>query len=105
MERNDLGPSMVALTTGIGLFTTFLPPLTEVRKNSRTDSEFVSDVRWGQAAAAALTLSLGGIAAVYVNDPAPLILAVAFAGGLVLLYEMALRNTGATAPVPTMEGH
>jgi len=86
--------AMLAMTQAIGAFTTFLPPLTEVRKGSVNDPSFADDVRVGELAASALTIGIGVIVSGLTGSNAPTVVAGFTAVGLCLLYETTLRNGG-----------
>lgn len=88
----DASVSLLAMTQAIGAFTTFLPPLTDVRKGSLSDPDFAADVRVGEVAASALTIGVGAIVSSLTGSPTPTIVAGITALGLVVLYESTLRN-------------
>lgn len=79
------------MTQSIGAFTTFLPPLTEVRKKSQEDKEFAGDVRLGEIAAAGLTIGVGTIVSGLTGSSAPILVSILMAVGLIVLYESTLR--------------
>jgi hypothetical protein len=83
------------MTQAIGAFSTFLPPLADVRKGSATDPEFAADVRVGELAAVALTLGVGVIVSGLTGSVAPTVVAALTGGGLVFLYESTLRSRSA----------
>ena len=93
-----IDPAMVGVTTmslsqAIGAFTTFLPPIADIRKNDPTnDPEFTADVRMGEVAAVTITIGVGVIISGLTGSSAPALVALLAAVGLVVLYESALRR-------------
>lgn len=100
----DVGTAALAITQGIGAFNNFLPKLSEVRKHSINDPEFVADVRVGEFAAAALTVGVGAMVSSLTGDPVPTILAFIMAVGLIVLYESTLRADRPMEPKTTHTG-
>lgn len=87
-----IGPSILALTQGISAFTTFLPPIAELRKaDPMYDTSTAADVRLGEVAAVTLTVGVGVIASSLTGSPVPAFTAVVVAAALVCLYETTLR--------------
>jgi hypothetical protein len=84
--------ALLAMTQAIGAFTTFLPPLAEVRKKTLDDPLFAGDVRLGEVAAVGLTIGVGAIVSGLVGSNAPMLVSVVTAVGLVFLYESTLRS-------------
>ncbi len=102
VDPSILGPSTLGLTTAVGAFNSFLPPLTEVRKTGLDDPSFVADVRTGEVAAVALTVGVGAIISSLTGSPVPTLVSVVAALGLVLMYETTLRADRPLEP-KTME--
>lgn len=90
---SDVSTSILAMTQAIGTFTTFLPPLTEVRRKSMDSPSFVMDVRVGEIAAAGLTIGVGAMISSLTKTTTPTLVAAVTAAGMILLYEMTLRAT------------
>src|SRR3954471_3444037 len=88
---NMFGPASMILSQGISSFTTFLPPLAEVRKASADEPGTAGDVRLGEVAAATLTIGLGAIASSVVGDPLPTYISIVVSIALICIYESALR--------------
>jgi len=79
------------MTQAITAFTTFLPPITEIRKGSVTDAQFAGDVRLGEVAAAGLTIGVGAMVSGLTGSSVPTVVAFLTAAGLILLYESTLQ--------------
>ena len=73
-------------------FTTFLPPLREVRQTSPHDATMAHDVRYGQCAAAALAVGIGSLMAWLTGSSVPLYVSIFAAGLYAGIYELALRD-------------
>jgi hypothetical protein len=84
--------ALLAMTQAIAAFTTFLPPLAEVRKKSIDDPLFAGDVRVGELAAVSLTIGVGTIVSGLTGSNAPIVVSLITAFGLVVLYESTLRS-------------
>lgn len=95
------GPTLLAATQAITAFSTFLPPISEVRRSSG-DPEFAADVRMGEVAAVLLTVGVGVVASSIVGTAVPLAISVFSAVLLVVLYETALNNKP-FSPFPVSE--
>ena len=94
-----IGPTTLAISQAIGAFQSFLPPISEIRKNDPMNNpEFTADVRMGEVAAVSITLGVGVIVSSLTGSSAPAMVAIIACLGLIVLYESTLR---ATAP---MEG-
>ena len=91
MNDQAISVTLLAVTSSVGVFTSLLPPLSEVRK-SKHDADTTNDVRMGELAAAGLTLAIGLMASALVKNPAPAMIAVLCAGGLVVMYESVLST-------------
>jgi hypothetical protein len=87
-----LSVSTMAISTTLGAFYQFMPPLSEVRKRNVGDSAFAADVRTGEIMATALAVGVGGIASYLSGSPVPAILGVVLAFALVGGYETTLRS-------------
>lgn len=92
------GAIMAAATVSLGQSVTaysfFLPPLREVRRASTHDSAMRGDVRMGQVAAAAVTLSVGAMLSYLVGSAVPLTVAMLTAFVIAALYQTALNGEG-----------
>ena len=80
--------SMFAGIEGVSAFKSFLPSLAEVR---RGDSETKIDVRIGEIAACAITLTVGVLISTLENTATPVAIAVAICVVMVAIYETVLR--------------
>lgn len=90
---SDASMSILAMTQAIGTFTTFLPPLTEVRRKSIDTPSFALDVRVGELAAAGLTIGVGAMISSLTRTSTPTVIAAITAAGMITLYELTLRAT------------
>lgn len=99
MASNDANVAAGVSVTVVGMmmsgFTTFLPTLREVRQATPTDAQMVNDVRYGQVAAGILAVSIGGLMAWLSASSVPLYVALFATLIYAVIYELALRNTGA----------
>ena len=93
------GVTMLSVTSALTAFTTFLPPLSDVRR-ATDDGDFAADVRMGEVAAALLTMGVGSVASAVSGSGVPFAISVLTAATLVLLYEYTLRGRPFSAPVP-----
>ena len=82
-----IGPTTLAISQAVGSFTTFLPSLSEIRKNDPVNNpEFTADVRMGEVAAVSITLGVGVIVSSLTGSSAPAIVALVACLGLIVLY-------------------
>jgi hypothetical protein len=92
IDPSLIGPTTLAISQAISSFNTFLPSLSEIRKNDpMNDPEFTADVRMGEVAAVVITIGVGAIVSSLTGSSAPAIVALIASLGLVLLYETTLR--------------
>lgn len=91
MNSDVLSTTLLAGATGITVFTSLLPHLSEVRKNS-TDSDTARDVRLGEAAASALIVGFGIIASRMTRSILPVGVSLLSAAILTGMYETVLRS-------------
>lgn len=87
----DFGVVALAMTQGISSFNSFLPKITEVRKGSANDPDFVADVRTGEVAGLVVTLGVGAICSSLTQSVAPTVVALITGLLLIVLYEVTLR--------------
>lgn len=92
MDATQINVSLLAATSAIGLYTSFLPDLRDVRKSTRGDKDAVADVRVGEIAATALTVAIGITASSLIHNPAPAMIALVVAGFLIITYESVLAS-------------
>lgn len=88
--------TMLSVTSSIGIFTSLLPPISEVRKTVAGSSDHrstVEDVRMGELAAGALAIAIGITASSLSGSPLPGMASVVAAIGIIALYESILRAT------------
>lgn len=93
----DFGSATFAVGQGVGSFTSFLPKITDVRKASKDDADFVADLRTGELAGAVITIGVGAIASSLVQSSTPLITGIFISLVIIALYESILRRE----PIPT----
>lgn len=101
MDPSAIGPSMQAVTTALTAFNTFLPDLAEIRKaDPQIDFDTVAHLRLGEVAAGGIVIGLGAIASALTKEPAPAMIALIAAAGMIFLYEMTLRAHTPFVPKP-----
>ena len=98
VPTGDAGPALLAVTQSVTVFVAFLPPLSDVRKASMSDTEFVADVRLGEMASAALTVGIGATVGAMIGTGVPFAVSILSAIALVALYEYALRGKPFSVP-------
>lgn len=73
-------------------FTTFLPPLREIRQASPQDAAMRHDVRYGQVAAGMLAVGVGGLMSWLTGSSTPVYIALFTTALYAAIYELALRD-------------
>lgn len=92
VNADVIGPATLAITQGVGAFTTFLPRLADIRRaDVSEDVGLAADVRLGEVAAVALTVGIGTITSSLTGSSVPVFVAVIVSFSLVMLYECTLR--------------
>ena len=91
---NDIGPAFIAVTQGINVFNTLMPPLDDIRVSDPSDMHMSQSVRTAEWAGTVITLSLGILASALSNSSAPFVIALIIVGVLVFIYERTLRLKG-----------
>lgn len=91
MSENATASTLVAVTAGMTVFTSLLPPLHDVRK-SIADEGMVNDVRMGEGAAAALTIGIGVVATGLSHSVSPLLFSILATAAMVVMYESVLAT-------------
>lgn len=91
MNSDTISASLLAVTSGVGLYTSFLPDMAEVRK-AMPDDELSRDVRIGEVAATSLTVAIGVTASSLSKSVVPAMLSIVAAGGMIFMYESILRS-------------
>jgi hypothetical protein len=87
------GPATLAAGQSLSAFTTFLPPLSSVRKASKEDdTSIVGDVRMGEVAATAIAFGIGAITSSLSGSAVPMYAAAFMAIVVIVIYEMALSG-------------
>lgn len=93
VEGNVIGAATLSMTQSLALFGTFLPRFSEIgRADPEVDTRVVQDVRLGELAAVMMTLGIGGMTSALTGSAVPAVVAFITCGGLVVLYEYALRS-------------
>lgn len=93
-----VGMATLCMTQSLMLFQQFLPTFHEIGSaDPSEDVGMVRDVRMGEIAALLTTLGIGGMTSALSGSSTPAVVAALTAGGLIVLYEMALRNKGVMA--------
>lgn len=95
VEGNIIGAATLSMTQSLALFGSFLPKFSDIgRANPDVDTDIVKDVRLGELAAVLMTLGIGGMTSALTGSAVPSVVALLTCGGLVMLYEYALRSKG-----------
>jgi hypothetical protein len=93
MDGNVIGAATLSMTQSLALFGTFLPRFSEITlADPSLDRDIVRDVRMGEFAAVMMTLGIGGMTSALTGSSVPAVVALFTCGGLVVLYEYALRS-------------
>lgn len=92
MDSGQASIALLAVTSSVGVFTSFLPDLPDVRKSSPISDDMRRDVRVGEIAATALVVAIGFTASSLTGSPLPTVLAVGSALALIGLYESVLST-------------
>lgn len=87
---NDYGPAILAMTQGIGVFNTLLPPLADIRRADEF-SEIAQDVRMGELAACTITLAIGVLVSVLTKRTVPIIISAIICAVMLAVYETTLK--------------
>ena len=92
----DFGSASFAVSQAVSSYMQFLPKITDVRKASRHDAEFVTDLRTAELAGAVITIGVGCIVASMTQSSAPIVAGIFISLVIVILYESILRSDGTT---------
>ncbi len=84
--------ALTMATQSLTLFTAFMPSFTDIRKASPDDPEMRADVRMAALVAGGLALAVGLVAANVTGKNSPLLVSVAAAVMLIIVYEYTLAN-------------
>ena len=96
-DSAGIGMATLCMTQSLVLFNQFLPRFEEISAaDPEHDAGMVRDVRMGEVAAVITTLGIGGMTSALSGSSTPAVVAGITAGGLILLYEYALRNKSQT---------
>lgn len=91
---SDAAGTSVAASVAIGqtvaAYSYFLPRLPEVREASKDDSTMVNNVRLGQVAAGAVSLTVAGLLSWLTRSPIPVITTLFIAAVLAAIYQIAM---------------
>lgn len=101
MDPAAVGPSITAMSTGLGTFTTMLPNMSDVRRSSPDSVSMCAELRHSEMVAGAITLGAGVILSAITKSPTPAYVAFAVIVGLVVMYEHALRTPPAEMTTTT----
>lgn len=93
VDGNVIGAATLSMTQSLALFGTFLPSFSDIgRADPDKDTDVAADVRLGELAAVLMTLGIGGMTSALTGSAVPSVVALITCGGLVMLYEYALRS-------------
>jgi hypothetical protein len=94
----DASVSILAMICAVQTFGAFLPNFAEAHdKMLGSDGTVRADVRHGEVVASTLALSFGVLASSMSDDPRPALFTLAVTAGVVVAYEMLLRDPAAGA--------
>lgn len=91
-DPGALTASSIAIGQTVFAYSYFLPPLREVRRASPNDPDMRGDVYMGQAAAMAVSLSVGGLVTWMTGSSIPILTSVAVAIVIAVIYHYAMRG-------------
>lgn len=111
MDAAVLSVATLAVNQGVSAFTSFLPPISDIRRANPADNpDVAADIRMGEVAAITLTVGIGAVCSSLSGSNVPIVVAVTTSLILIALYESTLRAdrpfeaTKVTlAPVPDPE--
>lgn len=86
----DYGPAILAMTQGIGVFNTLLPPLAEIRRGDEF-SEIAQDVRMGELASCTITMAIGILVSVLTKRIVPVVISAVICAVMLAVYETTLK--------------
>jgi hypothetical protein len=92
VDGASVAAATVALGQSVTAYSIFLPPLREVRQASTRDSVMRGDVRLGQVAAGAVSLSVGTILSYLTKSAVPLVVSLITTLVIAAIYETALTG-------------
>jgi hypothetical protein len=88
----DVGVAMLSVSSGLNVFQSLLPKLSDVRKaDPANNPDIAADVRMGEVAAGTMTLAVGIIASSLTKSPVPAAVALFTVIILVTIYESTLK--------------
>jgi hypothetical protein len=88
----SMGVAAISLAQSFSFFNTYMPSIAEVRKADPGNSETAGDVRIGEVAALAGSLSVGAIVAWITGDPVPVYVSLMACAVMITVYEWVLRS-------------
>jgi hypothetical protein len=92
MPLADASAVIFSVGQGVASFTSFLPRLTDVRKASKENDNFVADLRIAEIGGSVITLGIALIAASLAKSVAPMYAGLFIVCVIVVLYESVLRQ-------------
>lgn len=93
LESGQVSVVALAGIQGVSVFTSLLPAISEIRQaNPTTQTTFVKDVRTSELMSSLITLGMGTLLALMMDNPLPLYVAVISSTAMVLVYESLLRK-------------
>lgn len=91
-DPGALTASSIAIGQTVFVYSYFLPPLREVRRGDPNDPAIRGDVYLGQVAAAAVSLSVGGLVTWMTGSSIPVMSAIAVAAVIAVIYHYAMSG-------------
>jgi hypothetical protein len=92
MDAQETSIALLSVTQSIAVFTSLLPPVSDVRK-AVGDASTANDVHMAELMAGGIAVGIGVTASMLINSPAPAAVAVVVAVGMALMYESVLQST------------
>jgi hypothetical protein len=92
-DPSVIGAATLSMTQSLSLFGNFLPHFSEISAaDPDMNPDIVRDVRMGEFAAVMMTMGIGAMTSALVGSSTPAVVALITSGGLVLVYEYALKS-------------
>lgn len=90
VDPSVIGPATLVVGQAVGMANSFLPKISEVRTHGMDDTDFVADLRMGEAAAGIMLLGIGAICSSLTSSSIPLLVTIVMLLLILGLYEMTL---------------
>jgi len=91
MNETAISTTLLSVTQSVGVLSTMLPPISEVRR-ANGDPSTAADVRMAEVTGSALALSIGAAASLLTKNHAPFLAALVACIAVVSIYEKMLST-------------